>query len=304
MTNEKILISGGTGLIGSRLTTMLQEKGYKVAYLSRNPVTIPNIRVHYWDPALGKIEQEAIKDTAHIINLAGAGVADKRWTKKRKQVILDSRIESTALLREAIQNASQKPKSLISASAVGIYGFDTGDPLVTEETHPAQDFLADVTQQWEESSREAETLGVRTAQLRIGIVLSPDGGALPQILKPIKLGLGAALGSGKQYMSWIHIDDLCRMFIWLMENENLIGPYNGVAPNPVTNKELTRAAAKTLKKPLFLPNVPGFAIRLVFGEMGNIVLGGNRVSSEKIQKSGFKFNFSELSPALEDLLRH
>ncbi len=304
MSNH-VLITGGSGLVGSRLTELLLAQNYSVSHLSRSPAPpSSSIPTYQWDIKQQSIDPQALADADYVIHLAGAGVADQRWTDKRKQVILNSRTESTKLLRDAIAQAGPATiKTFVSASAIGIYGADTGDTLLTEESPAADDFLADVVVQWEAAVDAIEDLGVRTMKCRIGIVLSTEGGALPPIARTVRWGVGAPLGSGEQYLSWIHIDDLCRMFIHALENEEMAGSYNAVGPQPVTNEALTRAVARVMHRPLWMPNVPGFALKLALGELASAVLGGNRVSSQKIEDAGFRHKFDQLDLALADLLK-
>lgn len=302
--SKNVLISGGTGMIGSRLTQILQQKGYRVSHLSRSAGNRQDVTTYVWDIRRQEIDPEALAGADYVIHLAGAGVADGRWTKSRKQAILKSRTESTRLLHDAIsQLGDHRIKAFLSASAIGIYGADTGSAEIFESSPKGDDFLAMVTEKWEAAADEIKRLNIRTVKLRIGVVLSMEGGALPRIVQPVKLGAGAPLGSGQQYVSWIHLEDLCRMFVYALENDELADVYNAVAPRPVTNEQLTKSAAQTLKKPLFLPNVPGFAIRLAFGEMASIVLGGNRVSSRRMEEAGFDFRYNKIDAALEDLLK-
>lgn len=301
--SKNVLITGGTGMIGRRLTQILQEKGYEVSHLSRSRKNDQPVKTYVWDIQKQEIEPEALQKADYIIHLAGAGVADKRWTESRKKVILKSRTESTRLLHNTLSNlGDRRLKAFISASAIGIYGADTGSAEIYETSPKGDDFLSDVVKRWEAVVDDINKLNIRTVKLRIGVVLSMEGGALPRIVQPIKLGAGAPLGSGQQYTSWIHVEDLCRMFIYALEQQDIEGVYNAVAPRPVTNKQLTQSAAQTLHKPLFLPNVPGFAIRLAFGEMASIVLGGNKVSSKEIEQKGFKFQYPNIDNALKDLL--
>lgn len=300
---EKVLITGGTGLVGEVLAQMLQKEGYQVCFLSRSKKNIEGVEVFQWDIHKQSIEQEAIETADYIVHLAGAGVADHKWTEKYKKEILDSRVLSTKLLYDAISKAAKKPKAFLAASAVGIYGFDSGNDFVNENSPQGNDFLAEVTKKWEQESLKIQELGLRAAIFRIGIVLSRKGGALPKIIQPIEFFVGAALGSGKQYMSWIHIDDLARMFLFAIENPKIEGIYNAVGNSPATNAEFTKAAAKVLKRPLILPNVPNFALKLMLGEMAVMVTGGNRVSNQKIVDSGFQYKFNTLEEALKDLLR-
>jgi uncharacterized protein (TIGR01777 family) len=263
---------------------------------------ISGVDVFQWNVEEGYINEKAIAQADYIIHLAGAGVADKRWTKSRKQEILESRTKSAQLLYETLKQTRHTVKAFISASAIGYYGYDTGQKLITEQSAAGDDFLANVVQAWEASVQQISQLGVRVVNFRIGIVLSEKGGALAKIIQTIKVGAGAPLGSGKQYFSWIHIDDVCRMFIQAIKNEGMQGIYNAVAPHPVTNEELTKAAAHVLDKPLVLPNVPAFALKLALGEMAAAVLGGSKVSNQKITATGFMFQFAEITQALEDLL--
>jgi len=302
---KTILITGGTGLIGNRLTELLLEKGHKVRYLSRNPQKTDKIPAYKWDIAKQEIDPQAFAGVDAIVHLAGAGIADKKWDKERKKVILESRTKSTQLLKKYLLETDHQIKAFVGASAIGYYGYDSGGVWKKEDSRFGDDFLATVTKAWEEEvdalAKECKT--IRTVKLRIGIVLSENGGALKEMVKPIKWGVGAPLGPGDQFMSWIHIDDLCRMFIYAIENDDLQSAYNAVAPNPITNKEFTKIAAKALKKPLWLPNVPAFVLKLILGEMASMILGGSRISCEKIEKTGFQFQFTEASTAVSDLLK-
>lgn len=299
---KTILITGGTGLVGTRLTEILQSKNYTVKYLSRSSGIKNGIESFQWDINAGTVDEKAFENVNSIIHLAGAGVADKKWTPQRKKEILDSRTKSTQLIKSTLEKIDHKVENFISASAIGYYGWDTGGVWVKEGSRFGDDFLATVTKAWEEEVDAIETLGIRTAKLRIGIVFSEKGAALYELSKPIKYGVGAPLGSGDQYMSWIHIDDLCEMFIYAVENKDVKGVFNAVGPNPETNKTITKAVAQVLGKPCFLPNVPGFILKIILGKRAAMVLGGSRVSSEKIQSVGFNFKFPELKKALEDLL--
>lgn len=292
---KNILITGGSGLVGKAITQILEKNGYQVAWLSRG---LQQKKSFLWDVEKQEIDQNAIEWSDAIIHLAGTGVAEKRWTCERKKDILKSRTESTRLLCEAIQKANKKPEAFISASAVGFYGFDTGDTLKTEDAQPGNDFLAEVVVAWEAEVEKIEALGVRTAILRIGIVLDKIGGALGEMLKP---PVAAPLGSGEQWMSWIHIQDLARLFVFALENPDMKGKYNAVAPNPVKNKELTREAAKAKGKIFLDVGVPEFVLKLILGEMAAMVLGGNRVSAEKTLETNFQFEFPSLNLALKDL---
>ena len=300
---KRILITGGTGLVGERLSKILKQKGYEVGVLTRQPEKGKDSSLKYfkWDPSLNQIDPHAIEWAEGIIHLAGAGVADKRWSKSRKEEILNSRVSSTNLLNSVVQKAINKPSVIVSASAIGFYGFFTGAKLLVETDVPGNDFLADVTLKWEQAVDKMPG-DLRKVKLRVGVVLSTEGGALPKLMQPVKLGAGAALASGSQYISWIHIDDLCEMFVKSLEDEQMSGAYNAVAPNPVTNKELTTAIAQKLHKPLFLPNVPAFILKIMLGEMAYMVIEGNNVSCRKILDTGFKFKYRTVNEALEELI--
>ncbi|NQZ75359.1 MAG: TIGR01777 family protein [Ekhidna sp.] len=297
---KTVLITGGTGLVGGQLSKLLSEKGLKVTHLSRNPMQ-KHYQTFYWDVNKGEIDDEAITSADAIIHLAGAGVSDKRWSTQWKEEIYNSRIQSTKLLREKVRELNPNLKHFISASAVGYYGWDSGEQYVDETSQKGEGFLADVVEDWEKEAQAFEQLGVNVAMVRIGIVLSEKGGALVEMAKPIKLFAGAPLGSGQQHMSWIHVEDLCGIFAHIL-NHKLEGIYNGVGPSPETNKNFTKEVAKQLKKPLWLPNVPKFALQIIVGEMASILLGGNRATSQKIENAGFKFRFPSLSQALQSLL--
>jgi uncharacterized protein (TIGR01777 family) len=297
--SRKVLITGGTGLIGTRLADMLIDAGYEVAILSRHP-SQSRYRSFRWDPSAGTIDEAAVPYADYIINLAGSSVSDGKWTNERKHDILTSRLQGTSLIARELAKPNQHVRTFLSASAIGIYG-DSGNQLVTEDTAPASadDFLVDVSQQWEKAGQQVQQLGIRTVLLRIGIVLSPEGGALVPLARTVKMMAGAPLGSGKQFMSWIHLDDLCRLFIQALEEPQWQGTYNAVAPNPVTNKAFTQTLAEVMHRPLVLPKVPAFGLKLMMGEMSEIVLGSQRVSAEKVLKQGFRFEYPELKGALE-----
>ena len=303
--SKNVLITGGSGMVGTRLSELLLEQGYTVSHLSRSPGNDSSpITTYLWDIKQRYINPEAIPRADYIVHLAGAGVADQRWTDQRKQAILKSRTESTHLLRKALADADPSNiQAFVSASAIGIYGADTGDKLLTEESPAASDFLADVVVQWEAAVDTIQALGIRTVKHRIGVVLSEKGGALVPIARTVRWGVGAPLGNGEQYISLIHLDDVWRLFIHALENTTVEGTYNAVGPQPVTNRELTRTTAQVLHRPMWLPNVPAFALKLALGELSSVVLGGNRVSSQKIEDAGFEHKFNKIEVALADLLK-
>lgn len=299
-----VLITGGSGLVGTRLTELLLQKGFSVSHLSRKP-TADNgkIKTYHWDVAKGIIDERAIQEADYLVHLAGAGIADENWSDARKKEIIESRTKSIQLVTDKLKSLPHKIKSFVSASGIGFYGADTGDEYISEQHTAGIDFVADCCIQWEAAADEIQDLGIRTVKLRTGIVLSEKGGALPRIIQPVRWGVGAALGTGKQWQSWIHLDDLCELYIKALTDERMSGFYNAVAPNPVTNYDLTKLSAKVLNRPFWMPNVPAFALKLVFGEMADIVLGGNYVLNQRIKlETDFQYKFTDAKTALEDLL--
>lgn len=303
MQKMNILIAGGSGLVGKSLSMALQKAGHAVSWLSRTAGDYNGIKAYQWDIHKAEIQLEAVKNADAIINLTGAGVADQKWTRQRKDEIFNSRIQSVKLLSSALQNAEHHVHTFISASAIGYYGWDTGDEIVDENSPKGSGFLADVVDEWEKEVTQINQSGVRTTILRLGIVLSMKGGALPKHVMPARFGLAAALGGGNQYMSWIHIDDLTSMFNFILSNIQLSGIYNAVAPEPVTNEKLTKKIAAEISRPYFLPNVPSFLLKVGLGEMSQMLLGGNKVSCTKIIKEGFNFRYTMVEDALHKLLR-
>ena len=290
-------------MVGTRLTQILLLKGYTVAHLGRSKRPKKDVESYTWDIQDDFIEPGALENVKIVIHLAGAGVADQRWTEQRKLTILNSRVQSTRLLYQKLKQLPAEGRVFVSASAIGIYGWDTGDQWVDEQWEHGSGFLADVTQAWEQEVNRLNELDMRVAMLRIGIVLSEKGGALAKIAPSVRYHAGAVLGSGDQYMSWIHIDDLCHMFVKAIEDEKIQGPYNAVAPNPVTNRQFMKAMAKVLGKHILLPAVPPWALKIALGEMGQMLLGGNRVSSKRIDSTGFNFKFTEVEEAMRSLLK-
>jgi len=304
-----VLITGGTGMIGKHLTKMLIEKGYEVIVLSRQMSTVnrqpSSVSYANWDVSNQTIDKEAIPKADYIIHLAGAGVADKRWSEKRKQEIVDSRTQSSALIVKALKEIPNHVKTVVSASAIGWYGPDTAESLqdgFKENAIADTAYLGNTCKLWEESIEPVEALQKRLVKLRIGIVLSNEGGALAEFEKPLKVGVATVMGSGTQMVSWIHIDDLCRMFIHAIEHEELHGAYNAVATSPVTNKQLIISLAKQMCGRFFIPViVPAFALKIILGEMSIEVLKSTNVNSDKIRSTGFDFLFPTIEAAFENL---
>jgi len=297
-----VLIAGGTGLIGSRLSHLLKEQGHEVRHLSRSSKPNAAYPTFRWDLKESFLDEAALAGSDYVINLAGAGIADKPWTKARKQLIIDSRVQSNALLHQSIQKTGHQPKAYISASAIGFYG-DTGDQFVDETSPAGQGFLSESCVEWENSLRPIASSVNRLVTIRIGIVLSTVGGALEKMLMTTGVRVSSYFGDGQQYYSWIHIDDLCRIFIQAIEDEKMEGIYNGVAPNPVTNKTMAKDIATASGKGMLVLPAPAFALRLGMGEMADVVLTSTRVSAAKIEHRGFKFHYSTLVPALKHLMQ-
>lgn len=294
---QKVIITGGTGLVGKRLTTLLKQGGYEVNILCRNPKYANEYK---WSVEEGYIDTLVFKDAIAIIHLAGAGVADARWTDVRKKEIIDSRVQSTELLYKYISKDKHQIQSFISASAVGYYG-DRGNELLTETSTNGTGFLAKVCQLWENAADKISELNIAVSKVRIGIVLSKDGGALPKLDFPIKFGIGAYIGNGKQYVPWIHVDDLCQIFIHLLKHKNLNGIYNACAPDIKTNKQISHTIARVLHRPFIPFPAPAFVINTIMGEMASMLLMSNNCSSEKIIQSGFIFQYPTLECALKNI---
>lgn len=289
----KILITGGTGLVGSRLKELLEQSNHKVIILSRNPNAANEFK---WDISNDFIDKKAFDGVDYIIHLAGAGIADKRWTKERKKVIIDSRVETANLLFNKIKEHKISLKGFISASGSNYYGAKTTDTIFTETDKVGDDFLGEVCQKWEQAALQFEALNLPVTILRTGVVLSKTGGALDRMKTPII----TPLGSGKQYLSWIHIDDLCSLYIKAVEG-NFNGIYNAVSPDYQTSKTFSKTLAKVIKRPYLPISVPGFLLKLVFGELAVILLEGSRLSSEKIIQNNFIFKHIKLKQALKNL---
>jgi uncharacterized protein (TIGR01777 family) len=298
-----VLITGATGLIGQEIVKQCHVRGINVHYLTTSKSklsTEANYKGFYWNPDKNEIDHNCFKDVSAIINLVGASIS-KRWTDAYKKEILESRTKTAQLLQETIKTHQYNVDQVVSASAIGIYPtsltnyYDEGHKQISES------FLGKVVDQWESAVDGFKTASTKVVKIRIGLVLANDGGALPEIVKPIKFGAGAAFGSGKQWQSWIHVEDLASLFVFALQHQ-LEGIYNGVAPNPVSNKELTKTAAKVLGMPLILPNIPKLPMKLALGEMHILLFESQRVCSKKIESQGFDFKFANLRPALEDLL--
>jgi len=292
----KILISGSSGLIGTAATTALKSDGHNVVHLVR-PGKTTNPGDIQWDPMRATVDVAGLEGIDVVIHLSGAGIADGRWTEERKQLLRSSRIDTTRVLVDSLSRLKQKPRLLIVASAIGYYG-SRGDEILTESSTTGTDFLALVCRDWEAEASRAAERGIRTVMLRSGVVLSGKGGALPKMLPPFKLGVGGRLGSGQQWMSWIAIEDVVGIIRHAIAHEQVSGPVNVVAPNPVRNEEFTRLLAGMLHRPAIFP-APAFVLRLAMGEMADaVLLSSDRVKPEQMLAAGYKFRFEILEPAL------
>jgi uncharacterized protein len=298
---KKILIAGGTGLIGKHLSLLLKNKGYEVSHLSRRENLNATFPAYAWQPETGVFDKKAFDNADAIINLAGAGIADKLWSQKRKKEIIESRTSGNTLIANYLGTEKHHVQAYISASAIGFYA-DRGDEIMTETSAVGTGFLAESTAAWEQSIAKVAATDVRTVALRIGVVLSPEGGALQKMLISFMFRMGVYFGNGRQWTSWIHRYDLCNIFLWALENQKMSGTFNAVTPNPLSNYDLTKAMSTAKGGGYLMLPTPSFALRLAMGEMADVVLGSTRVSSQKIENSGFAFTFPKISEALKDLL--
>jgi uncharacterized protein (TIGR01777 family) len=299
----KALVTGATGFVGRRLLVRLPgaivlSRGAERARADLRPLEVQTFE---WNPLAGPPPAAALAGIDAVFHLAGESVAQGRWTAAKKARIRDSREIGTRNLVAGLRGLSERPGVLISASAVGYYG-SRGDEELTEQSFPGSDFLADVCQIWEREALAARELGVRVVPIRIGVVLGPEGGALAKMLTPFSLGLGSPLGSGRQYMPWIHVDDLVELMLFAAGDETLRAPVNGVAPTPVTNREFTRALGRALGKPTFMPPIPGWAMKLLFGEFAQVLLASQRVVPRRALAAGFEFRFTDVQEALNDIV--
>mgnify|MGYP006078634801 FL=1 len=294
---KKVLITGGNGLIGKRLSFLLASRGYEVRILSRSNSLKNNYKTFLWNVSEKYINDSAFEGLNHIIHLAGAGIADKRWSEKRKKEIIASRVASTNLLYNTVKRLKTPLNSFISASATGYYGAVTSETIFEEKDKPAKDFLGKVCSLWEDSIFQFNEIKIRTVALRTGIVLSKDGGALKKMKTPVI----TALGNGKQYMPWIHIDDLCELYLKAIEDEQFKGAFNAVSSEHISNLSFSKKISKIFNHPFLAIGAPSFILQIVFGEMSTIILNGSRISANKIKQAGFNFKFENLEKALKNL---
>lgn len=298
---EKVVITGGSGLVGIPLTRLLLENGYEVVHLTRKKNSKAGVNTFLWDYKSDFIEEGALENASHIIHLAGESIAGGRWTTERKKAILESRTKTAEFLLSKVMEKKVQLKSFISASGISYYGTVTTENIFKEEDPQGSDFAAQVVIDWEKSVEKFNSI-CRVVKFRTGIVLDVRGGALKKMYGPVKWGIGSPLGSGKQYIPWIHIDDMCAMYLFALKNE-ISGNYNAVSSEHITNGAFIKAVGKASHHWVWAPKVPKFLLRLLFGEMSMVVLEGSRISNEKIKKEGYKFSFPDLKDALEDLFK-
>ena len=299
---KRVLITGGTGSIGRQLSKALLQQGYEVSLLSRKQGNDLAVKTFTWDVSAGTIDENCVDGVDAVIHLAGAGIADKKWTEQRKKELIDSRTDSIALIYRLLKTRPNQVKRIISATAIGYYG-NRFDEIMTEHSSPGDGFMPECCIAWEQAIDEGKALGLSIVKYRTGVMLDKNTGALPQMALPVKLFAGTPLGSGQQWIPWIHHADVVGMYLFALKHEQLEGVFNMVAPEPVTNKQLTKAIAKQLNRPVWPFTVPAFVLNLLLGEMSVIVLGSTRVSSEKIEGAGYVFEHPELAEALEDIYR-
>lgn len=302
---KTILITGGSGMVGKRLSELLIEKGYKVIWLSRERYVKAQIPRYRWDYRKGEIDTEAVEQADVIIHLAGSNLADGSWTRLKKQKIVESRVQTAKLLLETVKGLDKKPEVFISASAIGFYGQETGSRIFIEEDNPASnDFLSRTCRKWEaEAFRFRDKLGIRTVVLRTAFVISKESEAFGKMVLPTRFGLGAPLGSGRQYLSWIHIDDLCRLYVKAVEDGSMQSVYNAVAPEFTTNAGFMKTLAKEMKRPFFMPPLPDFLLRAFMGQAADMVLYGSRISSQKVRDAGYEFVYPTVKEAMKATLQ-
>ncbi|MFC0317781.1 TIGR01777 family oxidoreductase [Olivibacter oleidegradans] len=297
---KRILITGASGMVGEHLTAALTKKGYIVHALVRKPQRdSEQVKYFTWNVEEGIIDKTCIEEVDAIVHLAGENIGKRPWSKNVRTKILKSRTDSIGLIYKLLSTGNHQVKQVVSASGTGYYG-NKRDELLSEDRVPADDFLGQTCFAWEMAVAKGRSLGLRTVSLRCGVVFAKEGGALSKIAAPIKLGLGATLGSGKQYIPWIHIQDAVNMYIYALEHPGLQGVYNMVAPEPVTNKQLNQQIAKILGKPLWLPPVPAFVLKSIMGKMSELLLDSAKVSPDKILNAGFRFTY----PTIETALKH
>jgi uncharacterized protein (TIGR01777 family) len=301
---KTVLITGGSGMVGKRLSELLVGKGYKVIWLSRERYVKAHIPRYRWDYRKGEIDTEAVQQADVIVHLAGTNIGDSSWTRLRKQKIVESRVQTAKLLLETVRGFDKKPEAFISASAIGFYGQETGEKIFTEEDNPeSSDFLSRTCRKWEaEAFRFRDELNVRVAVLRTAFVISKESEAFAKMALFTRFGLGMRMGSGKQYLNWIHLDDLCLLYLKAVEDISMQGAYNAVAPESVTNAGFMKTLAKEMKRPFFMPSLPAFLFRAFTGQAADMLLYGSRISSQKVRDAGYDFVYPTVREAIASSL--
>jgi len=299
----EIIITGGRGFIGGYLTSALLSKGYSVSHLSRKGGLRGNVKIYEWIPEKGKIEKSALAGNKIIVHLAGANLGSARWTKKRKRLIFSSRVDTAKFLYSVVSGEGLKPEAFISASGTSYYGSGTTEAIYTEESPPGNDFLAETCREWEAAAGLFATKGIRTTIIRTAPVLAKSGGGLSGLIRPARYGIVIRAGSGRQYIPWIHITDLCNIYIKAIEGEGMSGAYNAVSPHHTDHDGFMRTVAAVAGSPVFLPRLPGIIMRVLLGEMSSVILNGSRVSPDRIIRAGYSFLFPKLDKALSDIIR-
>jgi uncharacterized protein (TIGR01777 family) len=300
--NLSVLITGGSGLIGRYLTSALLSEGYKVSHLSRQASQFGKVRVYRWNSEQNILDPTIVEGVDYIIHLAGANIGEKRWTKKRKDEILQSRVNSARLLFKTVSENKNRLKAFITASAIGYYGSVSSEHIFNEQDSPGDDFLGYTCLKWEEAADLFQNSGIRTVKIRTAVVLEKSDSALSKLMLPAKFGFLVKTGTSKQYMPWIHISDLVRIYLKAVEDQNITGAYNAVSPHHVTHNEFVKTLSQVMNKPVLHVPVPSFILRVALGEMSDIVLKGSRVSSEKLIATGYKFRFNNLQDALNNAI--
>lgn len=301
---QNVLLTGGSGFIGKHLTDVLIEAGFSVSVLSRSErKNTQRVTYYKWDIKKNYIDKNAILNADYIIHLAGEGIVEKRWTRRRKRAIIESRVRPVEMIYSILEKNNKKLEAFVSASGIGIYGAITSHKICTENSDPANDFLGTTCQKWESAADKIGSLNIRTVKIRTGIVLGKNEGFLKKMIPTFKSGFGAVLGSGKQYLPWIHIEDLCQIYLKSIEDTKLEGPYNACITDNTTNARFSKTMAKLYDYTIWLPKVPPFVLKILLGKMSEAVLTGQRVSSEKIQKAGFEFQFTDLEKSLINCIK-
>jgi len=301
---QNVLLTGGTGFVGKYLTDVLIEAGFSVSILSRsNRENTPRVTYYKWDIKKNYIDKNAVLNADYIIHLAGEGIVEKRWTKRRKKAIIESRVRPVEMIYSILEMNNKKLEAFISASGIGIYGALTSHKICTENTPPADDFLGVTCQKWENAADKIGSLNIRTVKIRTGIVFGKNEGFLKKMIPTFKSGFGAVLGSGKQYLPWIHIEDLCQIYLKSIEDTKLEGAYNACVTDNTTNSRFSKTMAKLYDYSIWIPKVPAFVLKILLGQMSEAILTGQRVSSEKIQQTGFNFQFTDLEKTLINCIK-